>query len=229
MDALNQELYELWMGKKETVLDWGVHLSRHLQVLAASFPDRFPLDQVTELKQDHSYGGLPKLLKAIVAYLKATPNEKTYSDYLHAAWEAEKETMEPSCSHTAGSPAKPKATSFFPLRKLKGNQPTKTPVVQLAHFDEEASDDEEGTDSKDPDGFNGCYGGIHGAPHQSHVKYAQQDEKCCYHCSSWDHFIRDCPLVKLTRKGTKFKLQRRDGAKERGPDPPIKVTLLEVP
>ena len=43
LDALNQELFQLWMADKETVLDWGVHLLRHLQVLAASFPDCFPL------------------------------------------------------------------------------------------------------------------------------------------------------------------------------------------
>ena len=97
------------MGEKETVSDWGVCLSRHLQVLAASFPDRFPPDQVAKLKQDPFHRGLPKWLKAMVAYLKATPDEKTYSDYLHAAWEAEKEEMmEPSCSHTVGSLAKPK-------------------------------------------------------------------------------------------------------------------------
>ena len=43
-DALNQELFQLWMADKKTVLDWGVHLTRHLQVLAASFPDCFPPD-----------------------------------------------------------------------------------------------------------------------------------------------------------------------------------------
>ena len=63
--------------------------------------------------------------------------------------------MEPSCSHTAGSLARSKATSFFPLRKLKGNQPTKTPAVQLTHLEEEAPNDEEGTDSKDPNGLDG--------------------------------------------------------------------------
>ena len=42
LDALNQELFQLRMVDKETVLDWGVHLSRHLQVLAVSFPDHFP-------------------------------------------------------------------------------------------------------------------------------------------------------------------------------------------
>ena len=42
LDALNQEIFQLQMVDKETVSDWSVHLSRHLQVLAASFPDHFP-------------------------------------------------------------------------------------------------------------------------------------------------------------------------------------------
>ena len=44
LDTLNQELLQLQMVDKETVSDWGVHLSRHPQVLAASFPDCFPTD-----------------------------------------------------------------------------------------------------------------------------------------------------------------------------------------
>ena len=60
LDALNQELFQTRMADKETVLDWGVHLSRHLLILAASFPDRFPPDRVAELKRDRFYGGLPK-------------------------------------------------------------------------------------------------------------------------------------------------------------------------
>ena len=44
LDALNQELFQLCMVDKETVLDLGVHLLRHLQVLATSFPDCFPPD-----------------------------------------------------------------------------------------------------------------------------------------------------------------------------------------
>ena len=82
LDALNQELFQLQMADKETISDWGIHLLRHLQVLAASFPDCFPPDCVAELKQDHFYGRLPKRLKAMVAYHKASPHEKTYSDYL---------------------------------------------------------------------------------------------------------------------------------------------------
>ena len=45
LDALNQVLFWLRMVDKETVSDWGVHLLRHLQVLAASFPDCFPLNE----------------------------------------------------------------------------------------------------------------------------------------------------------------------------------------
>ena len=41
LDALNQELFQLQMGKKKTVSDWGVHLSRHLQVLVVSFLESF--------------------------------------------------------------------------------------------------------------------------------------------------------------------------------------------
>ena len=87
LDALNQELFQLCMGQKEMVSDWGVHLLRHLQVLTASFPEHFPLDHVDKLKHDHFYSGLPKVLKATVAYLKASTNKKTYSDYLQAVRE----------------------------------------------------------------------------------------------------------------------------------------------
>ena len=60
LDVLNQELFQLWMADKEIILDWGVCLSRHLQVLAASFPDHFPPDHVVEMKRDYFFGGLPK-------------------------------------------------------------------------------------------------------------------------------------------------------------------------
>ena len=53
LDTLNQELFQLQMSDNETVSDWGVHLSRHLQVLVASFPDHFPPDWVVKLKRNH--------------------------------------------------------------------------------------------------------------------------------------------------------------------------------
>ena len=39
LDVLNKELFQMRMADKETVLDWGVCLSQHLQILAASFPN----------------------------------------------------------------------------------------------------------------------------------------------------------------------------------------------
>ena len=137
------------------MLDWGIHLSRHLQILAASFSDHFPQDRVKELKRDHLYGRLPKQLKAMVAYLKVGPQVRTYSDYLRAAREAEKEDLielsQSSRIQAANSSSKPRTTSFFPLRKLKGNQPlSKKPTVCLAQLEEEEADDGKNLESGRP-------------------------------------------------------------------------------
>ena len=137
------------MADKEAVWDWDVHLSRQLQVLAASFPEHFPPDHVAELKCDNIYDGLPKCLKAMVAYLKADPQEKSYSDYLWAAREAEKgdsmELSQSQQSQVAENTAKPRATSFFPLlcawhtwkrrvlRKMKRWR-VKTPVILMGSW-----------------------------------------------------------------------------------------------
>ena len=104
------------MGKKETVLEWGVHLLRHLQILMASFLQYFPPYHIAELKQDCFYGGLPKWFKVMVAYLKASSNEKTYSNYLQVVQEVEKEeAMEPSNNQHVASTNKPHVMSFFPV------------------------------------------------------------------------------------------------------------------
>ena len=166
-------------GWKRDSIGLGVHLLRYLQVLTASFPEHFPPDHVAKLKCDCFYGGLPKWLKAMVTYLKVSTNEKAYSDYLWAAREAEKEeAMEPSHSQTANNTSKPKVMSFFPLWKLKGTQPTKTPAVQVTHLEEEGSDKEGGTESEDPDGNEGVTEEfiVHLA---KAVKESQQEEECC--------------------------------------------------
>ena len=127
LDALNQELFQLRMAEKETVLDWGVCLLRHLQVLAASFADCFPPDWVAELKRDHFHGGLPKQLKVMVAYLKVGLQVRMYSDYLKATQEVEKEdSLElprgPRTQTTNNTP-KQWATSFFPCRNSRATSP----------------------------------------------------------------------------------------------------------
>ena len=107
-------------GWKRDSTGLGVHLSRHLQVLVVSFLEHFPLDCTAELKHDCFHSGLPKWLKEIVVYLKASTNEKMYSVYLQVVREAEKEeAMEPSHSWAADSTSKPKLMSFSPYESWK--------------------------------------------------------------------------------------------------------------
>ena len=124
---------------------------------------------MAELKQDHFYGGLPKQLKAMVAYLKASPQEKTYSDYLQAARETEKEdSMELSQSpwnQAIDNTAKPRTTSFFHLQKLKGNQPvTKMPAMCLVHLEEKSAKKSWGSGQQRPWQYQWGYWEIHGVP-----------------------------------------------------------------
>ena len=106
--------------------------------------------------------------------------------------------MEPSHSQTADNTSKPKAISFFPLQNLKGTQPARIPAVWVAHLEEESADKEGGVESEDPNGIEGVTKefivGLTRA-----VKDAQQEEKCCYHCSNPEHFICNCPLMKASR------------------------------
>ena len=109
---------------------------------------------------DQFYGRLPMQLKVMVAYLKAGPQVRTYSDYSRATREAEKEDSiklsRSSRIQTANGPSKPETTSFFPLRKLKGNQPlSKKPTVHLAQLEEEVADNGEDPESDDPGGIEG--------------------------------------------------------------------------
>ena len=161
----------------------------------------------------------------MVAYLKAGPWVRTYSDYLRAAREAKKEdsielSYSPRVPATVG-PSKPRATSFFPLRKSKGSQPfTKKPAIHLAQLEEEGTEDGKDLESNDPDGIDGVNKEFMVWLARA-VKDAQTDEKHCYHCSSPEHFIRNCPLMKTTRD--KKQLNGKEGmAMVKGAQTPLK-------
>ena len=139
----------------------------------------------------------------MVAYLKAGLQVRTYSNYLRAAREAKKEdSIELSWGsrfQTANGLSKPRPTSFFPLRKCKGNQPPpKKPAICLAQLEEEDADDGDDPESDNPNGLEGVMEEFMVWLTRA-VKDAQMDEKCCYHCSSPEHFICDCPLMKTAR------------------------------
>ena len=159
----------------------------------------------------------------------ASTNEKTYSDYLWAVREAEKEeAMEPSCSWTADNQPQPKAMSFFSLQNLKGTQPIKTLAVWVVHLEEDSGDKEESAKSDNPNGIKGVTEEfiLHLA---QAVKEAQQDEKHCYHCSSPEHFIHECPLVKASSTATHLN-QKEGMVLEKGVwTPHVKVAKAKVP
>ena len=130
----------------------------------------------------------------MVAYLKPAQIKKIYSDDLQAVREAEKEeAMEPSHSQMGDNSTKAKGIAFFPLQKLKGTQPVKTPEVWVAHLEQDDTDKEESAESDNPYGTEGVTEEfiLHLA---RAVKEAQQDEKHCYHCSNPEHYIHECPL-----------------------------------
>ena len=149
----------------------------------------------------------------MVAYFKVEPQVRTYSDYLRATREAEKEdsielSWNPRAPATDG-PSKLRATSFFPLRKLKGSQLfMKKPTIHLAQLEEEGANDTEDTESDDPAGIKGVTEEFMVQLARA-VKDAQMDEKHCYHCSSPKHFIRNCPLMKAARD--KKQINRKEG------------------
>ena len=229
LDALNQELFQLSMADKETVFDWGVHLSRQLQVLVASFPHHFPPDHVAELKQGCFYGRLPKRLKEMVAYLKASLQKKTYSNYLQTVREAEKEeSMDLSWnqwSHVVDNTLNQKLL----VSSLKGNQSvSEMATVCLVHLEEESAEKDKEVEIEDPDSLNGVT-----EEFVVHLVWAikdvQVEEKCCYHCSSPEHFILDCPLVRASRENAQLNCKEGIALRKGSWTPQVKMTVPKNP
>ena len=78
----------------------------------------------------------------------------------------------------------------------------------MAHLEEEDTGDGEDPESDDPGGitvvteeFMVCLARA--------VKDAQADGKPCYHCSSLEYFIHNCPLVKTSQE--KKELNGKEG------------------
>ena len=192
-------------------------------------PRKIPTDQVTELKWDFFYGGLPKWYKVMVSYLKETNKEKTCSDYLWAAWQAEnEEAMEISWSLAMANASKLGATSFFPLWKLKGSQLARTPSMWMVHLEEKSTDEEEGINGEDPDDIEGMAEEFIVCLARA-VKDAQQMEKLCYHCDSPDHFIYDCPQLAETKADVSLNWKERMVPRKGGWAPQGKMAMLRMP
>ena len=153
-------------------------------------------------------------MKVMVAYLKVGPQVRTYSDYLRATREAEKEDSiklsQNSRIQVAGGLSRPGTAGFFPLGKLKGNQPfSKRPTIWLVQLEEEDSDNGVDPESDDPDGIEGVVEEfmvwLAGA-----VGDAQTDGGHCCHCSIPECFVCGCLLVRTAGDGRQ--LDGREGA-----------------
>ena len=169
----------------------------------------------------------------MVAYLKASLHKKTYFDYLLAAREVEKEdSMELSQSprnEAIDNTAKPRTTSFFPLWKLKGNQPVpKMAAMHLVHLEKESAKRDEEVESQDPDSIYGVKEEfmVHLA---KAMKDAQVEEKCCYYCNSPEHFINDCPLVRALRENTQLNHKEGTASKKGAQAPQTKMMTPKNP
>ena len=168
-----------------------------------------------------------------MAYLKAGPQVRTYSDYLRAAREAEKEDLielfQSSRIQPADGPSKPRTTSFFPLRRLKGNQPfSKKPTIWLAQLEEEDTVNGEDPESDDPDGIKGVTEEFM-VQLARVVKDAQVDVRCCYHCSSPEHFIHNCLLMKTIRDKKQLNGKEGTAMMKGGQAPPTTASAIKSP
>ena len=125
--------------------------------------------------------------------------------------------------------SKPRASSFFPFWKLKGNQiALKMPTVCLAHLEEESARRDENTESKDLDGIDRVTEAF-----MVHLvramKDAQMEEKCCYHCSSPEHFIQDCPFMKASRENMQLNCKEGMAPKKGAQAPQTKIMMPKDP
>ena len=75
-------------------------------------------------------------------------------------------------------------------------------------LEEEDADNREEPESDDPDGIEGVTEEFMVWLARA-VKDAQMDERHCYHCSSPEHFIHNCPLMKTARE--KKQLNGKEG------------------
>ena len=233
LDALNQELLQLQMADKETISDWGICLSRHLQVLATScFQNASLLTMWLSWNVTTFMVGYPNILKPWWPTSRPAHRKGTYSNYLWVTREAEKEDSrelsQSPLSQATDNTVKLKVTSFFLLQKLKGTQPTlKTPAMCLVHLEKESAKKDEEVESKDPNSINGVMEEF--MVHLTRaMKDTQMEEKCCYHCSSLEDFICNCPLVKSL--GAKSCLNCKEGAVlEKGAQAPqAKATMPQT-
>ena len=100
--------------------------------------------------------------------------------------------------------------------------------MHLVHLEEESAKKDEEVESKGPHGINGVTEEFMVCLVRA-VKDTQMEEKHSYHCSSLEHFICNCPLVKAS--GANLHLNHKEGMalKKGAQAPQMKVTTPKTP
>ena len=98
--------------------------------------------------------------------------------------------------------------------------------MHLAHLEEEGARRDKDKGCDDPDGINGVTEEfmVHLA---RAAKDAQTEEKRCYHCSSPEHFIHNCLLMKTLREKPQLNGKEGMASKKGAWTPPTTATTLK--
>ena len=98
----------------------------------------------------------------------------------------------------------------------------------MAHLEEEDTANDEDKESDDPSRIEGVMEEFMVCLARA-VKDTQADEKCYYHCSSPEHFIYNCLLIKTSRE--KKQLNGKEGmASMKGAQTPLITTnAMKIP
>ena len=95
-------------------------------------------------------------------------------------------------------------------------------------MEEEDAGSNEDEESDDPSGIKGVTEEFMVCLARA-VKDAQMEEKHCYHCSSLEHFIHNCPLINTLRENTQLNCKEGTALKKGAQTPPTTATTSKNP
>ena len=97
-------------------------------------------------------------------------------------------------------------------------------TMHLAHLEEESVKREEEDKTEDPDSIDGVMEEFMVCLAWA-VKDAQVEGKHCYHCSSPEQFIYDCPLVRASRENANLNHKEGTVLRKGAQTPQMKMTM----
>ena len=100
--------------------------------------------------------------------------------------------------------------------------------MYLVYLEEESAKKDKEVESEDPDGIDGVTEEFMVCLTRA-VKDAQVEEKCCYHCSSPEHFICNCPLVRALRENIQLSHKEGTASKKGVWAPQMKMMMPRNP